>query len=73
MGIAHILEIDDRYTNIDRWSIICDIYLLNVFSDYCYSISLIKYFKSTFDKSNEKNKIVFYIFFHLLWSLGLGI
>ena len=24
MGIGHIFEIEDRYTNIDRWSIISD-------------------------------------------------
>ena len=41
MGIGHILEIDDHYSNINRWSIIGDNYLLNVFTDYHYSNSLI--------------------------------
>ena len=50
MGIGHIFKIDDRYTNIDRWSIISD-NLLNVFTDYNYSDSL--YFKSMLDKSKE--------------------
>jgi hypothetical protein len=40
MGIGHIFKIDDRYTNIDRWSIISNNYLLNVFTDYNYSDSL---------------------------------
>jgi hypothetical protein len=39
MGIGHNFENDDRYTNIDRWSIIGDNYLLNVFTDYNYSNS----------------------------------
>ena len=41
MGIGHIFEIDDHYTNIDQWLIIGDNYLLNVFTDYSYSNSLI--------------------------------
>jgi hypothetical protein len=53
MGIGHIFKIDDRYTNIDRWSIISDNYLLNVFTDYNYSDSL--YFKSMLDKSKNLN------------------
>ena len=70
----------NRSHSRDRWSLyqhrpmidhLWHLPTKNVFSDYCYSISLIKYFKSMFDKSNEKNKIVFYIFFHLLWSLGI--
>jgi hypothetical protein len=48
MGIGHIFKIDDRYTNIDRWSIIGDNDLLNVFTDYIYSDSL--YFMSMLDK-----------------------
>ena len=67
MGIGHIFKIDDRYTNIDQWSIISDNYLLNVFTDYNYSDSL--YFKSMLDKSKDLNKILWYIyklqFFHL--------
>jgi hypothetical protein len=55
---SHIFKIDDRYTNIDRWSIISDNYLLNVFTDYNYSDSL--YFKSMQDKSKDLNKIVLY-------------
>jgi hypothetical protein len=34
MRIGNIFKIDDRYINIDRWSIIGDNYLLNVFTDY---------------------------------------
>ena len=34
MGIGNIFKIDDRYINIDRWSIIGDNCLLNVFTDY---------------------------------------
>jgi hypothetical protein len=34
MGIGNIYKIDDRYINIDRWSIIGDNCLLNVFTDY---------------------------------------
>jgi hypothetical protein len=56
MGIGHIFKIDDRSTNIDRWSIIADNYLLNVYTDYNYSNSL--YFKSKLDKSKDLNKIV---------------
>jgi hypothetical protein len=33
MGIGHIFKIDDRYTHINRWSIIRDNYLLNVYID----------------------------------------
>jgi hypothetical protein len=47
IGISHIFEIDDHYTNIDRWSIISDHYLLNIFTDYNYS-------------NREKNDIVSY-------------
>jgi hypothetical protein len=43
MGIGHIFKIDDRYTNIDRWSIISDNYLLNVLTDYNYSDEEIKH------------------------------
>jgi hypothetical protein len=32
MGIGNIFKIDDRYINIDRWSIIGDNCLLNVFT-----------------------------------------
>ena len=32
MGIGNVFKIDDRYINIDRWSIIVDNYLLNVFN-----------------------------------------
>jgi prolyl-tRNA synthetase len=60
MGIGHIFKIDDRYTNIDRWSMIADSYLLNVFTDYNYSNSL--YFKSMLDKSKDLNKIVSYLY-----------
>ena len=67
MGISHNVKIDDRYTNIDQWSIIGDNYLLNVFTDYNYSNSL--YFKNMLDKSKDLNKIISYIyklqFFHL--------
>ena len=31
MEIGHIFKIDDRYTNINRWSIINDNLLLNVY------------------------------------------
>lgn len=41
MGIGYNFENGYRYTNIDRWSIIGDNYLLNVFTDYNYSNSLI--------------------------------
>ena len=34
MGIGYNFENGYRYTNIDRWSIIGDNYLLNVFTDY---------------------------------------
>jgi hypothetical protein len=34
MGIGNIFKIDDRYINIDQWSIIGDNCLLNVFTDY---------------------------------------
>jgi hypothetical protein len=47
MGIGHIFEIDDRYTNIDQWSIIGANYLLNVFTYSTYSFL-----------SKEENKIV---------------
>ena len=60
MGIGHIFKIDERYTNIDRWSIIGDNYLLNVLTDYSYSNSI--YFKSMLDKSKDLNKIVSYIY-----------
>jgi prolyl-tRNA synthetase len=60
MGIGHIFKIDDRYTNIDRWSIIGDNYLLNVLTDYRYSNSI--YFKSMLHKSKDLNKIVSYIY-----------
>jgi len=67
MGIGHIFKIDDRYSNIDRWSIIGDNYRLSLFTDYNYSNSL--YFKSMLDKGNDLNKIVSHIyklqFFHL--------
>ena len=33
MGIGYIFKIDDRYTNIDWWSIIGDNNLLNVFTE----------------------------------------
>jgi hypothetical protein len=33
-GLVYIFKIDDRYINIDRWSIIGDNCLLNVFTDY---------------------------------------
>jgi hypothetical protein len=56
MGISNIFKIDDRYINIDRWLIIGDNCLLNVFTDYNYSNSL--YFKSMIDKSKDMNKIV---------------
>ena len=46
MGICLIFEIDDCYTNIDWWSIICDNSLLNVFTEHNYSNRL--YFKSMF-------------------------
>jgi hypothetical protein len=46
MGICHIFKIDDRYANIDWWSIICDNSLLNVFTEHNYSNRL--YFKSMF-------------------------
>jgi hypothetical protein len=55
-GIGNIFKIDDRYINIDRWSIIGGNCLLNVFTDYNYSNSL--YFKSMIDKSKDMNKIV---------------
>jgi hypothetical protein len=70
MGIGHIFKIDDRYTNIDRWSIISDNCLLNVFTDYNYSDSL--YFKSMLDKSKDLNKIVSYfykLYFFYLYTL----
>ena len=60
MGIGHIFKIDDHYTNIDRWSIIGDKDLLNVFTDYNYSDSL--YFKSMLDKSKDLNKILSYFY-----------
>jgi hypothetical protein len=60
MGIGHIPKIDDRYTNTDRWSIISNNYLLNVFTDYNYSDSL--YFKSMLDKRNDLNKTVSYFY-----------
>ena len=60
MGIGHITKIDDRYINTDRWSIISNNYLLNVFTDYDYSGSL--YFKSMLDKRNDLNKIVSYFY-----------
>jgi len=56
MGIGNIFKIDDHYINIDRWSIIGDNCLLNVFTDYNLSNSL--YFKSMIDKSKDINKIV---------------
>jgi hypothetical protein len=56
MGIGNIFKIDDRYINIDRWSIIGDNCLLNVFTDYNQSNSL--YFKSMIYKSKDMNKIV---------------
>ena len=42
MKIGHIFKIDDdlHYINIERWSVIGDNYLLNVFTDYNYSNSL---------------------------------
>ena len=59
MGIGHIFEIDDRYTNIDRWSIIGDNYLLNVFTEYIYSKSQ-EYVWQKQIKDIKKNKIVSY-------------
>jgi hypothetical protein len=44
----------------NRWSIISDNYLLNVFTDYNYSDSL--YFKSMLDKSKDLNKILSYFY-----------
>jgi len=41
IGNDHIIKIEDCHTNIDRWSIIGDYYLLNVFTDCNYSNSVI--------------------------------
>ena len=53
MGIGNIFKIDDRYINIDRWSIIGGNCLLNVFTNSLY-------FKRMIDKSKDMimNKIV---------------
>ena len=59
MGIGHIFKIDDRYTNIDRWSIISDHYLLNIFTDYNYS-------------NREKNDIVSYKNTHNFFFICCG-
>jgi hypothetical protein len=56
MGIGNIFKIDDRYINIDRWSIIGDNCLLNVYLLTIINQSL--YFKSKIDKSKDMNKIV---------------
>lgn len=42
MGIGNIFRINDCYTNIYRWSIMGENYLLNVFNFYNYSKSYFK-------------------------------
>ena len=41
MGIGYIFKIDDRYTNIDRWSIIDDNNLLNAYTNYNYRSQIV--------------------------------
>jgi hypothetical protein len=72
MGIGHNFKIDNHYTNIDRWSIIGDNYLLNVFTDYNYSNSLISRVCLTKVKRSIKLHHIrpqTTIFVHLLWLL----
>jgi hypothetical protein len=71
MGISHIFKIDDRYTSIDKWSIIGDNYLRNVFTDYNYSNSLISIASLTKRDRVEWNCIIYtdYNYFHLQWWL----
>ena len=58
MGIRHTFEIDDRYNNFDQWLIIGDSYLLNIFTDFNYSNSLISRVYVT--EVNRRNKIASY-------------
>ena len=72
MGIGHNFKIDNHYTNIDRWSIIGDNYLLNVFTDYNCSNSLISRVCLTKVKRSIKLHRIrtqTTIFVHLLWLL----
>ena len=59
MGIGHIPKIDDRYTNTDRWSIISNNYLVNVFTDYNYSDKSLFQECAGQKKWFEQNRIVF--------------
>jgi hypothetical protein len=69
MGISHIFKIDDRYTSIDKWSIIGDNYIRNVFTDYNYSNYSLISIASLTKRDRVEWNYTDYNYFHLQWWL----